>query len=266
IAAYANALDVVRVGLLARADLDFEPVLARRQRTAPVLVVGAVRVVGAIEIEKIPAAAERLGLDVSPCAVRFVPARRIAERDEQGVALLVGDDAGLLIADAEPQAAGTQELAGAAIARLHRLDDPRRRRLEGDLEAVARILREVVQPGEAVTLIVGEWRVRARPEEAVLLVPQRGDVHLPALTLDKHATFRAGRDKGKRWNRERSVVGSSSPSPSAPSPWSRSSPSARGSRRPKRSRRLRRLRARPRRRSAPTRSTPRSRRDRAIHR
>src|SRR5436309_13298174 len=74
--------------LLAGADRDLEPVLRRRQRAAPVVVVRAVRVVRAVEVEQVLAVAERFRLHVAARAVGVLAAGRVAERDEELVALM----------------------------------------------------------------------------------------------------------------------------------------------------------------------------------
>jgi len=143
----------VREGLLSGPDLDLEPILARRQRTAPVLVVRAVGVIGTIEIQQIPSRAKRLGFDVPAGTVGLVPAAAITEGDEEAVALLVREQFRVAIADAEAQPSGAHELAGAPVARFDRFDNLGRLGIESDLEAVGRVLGKVAQAGEGVPVL-----------------------------------------------------------------------------------------------------------------
>src|SRR5207237_9872700 len=101
---------------LARADRDGEPVLAGRQRAAPRVVVCAVRVVGAVEIQLEAAVVERLRLHIAARTIGLVPARRIAERDEESVALRERDEAGALAVHLEPPGTAARELSGRSVA------------------------------------------------------------------------------------------------------------------------------------------------------
>src|SRR2546428_9862573 len=89
-------------GKLSGADRHGEPVLRGRERAAPGVVVGAIRVVGTVEVEREAASAERLGLDIAARPVGLFPARCVAERDEELVPLLVPDEADAFARDIEP--------------------------------------------------------------------------------------------------------------------------------------------------------------------
>src|SRR6266571_4067046 len=87
--------------LLAGPDRDLEPVLGWRQRAAPVVVVRAVRVVRAIEVEQVLASAERLRLYIAARAVGLLTASRVAEGDEELVALVEREQSGVSAIDGE---------------------------------------------------------------------------------------------------------------------------------------------------------------------
>src|SRR2546425_5854259 len=104
---------------LACADRDAEPVLSRRQGTAPGVVVGAIRVVRAVEVELVLVAAERLRLDVASRAVRLGPARAIAEGDEELVALLERREPAALPAAVEADDADAAHLGRRFLSHIH---------------------------------------------------------------------------------------------------------------------------------------------------
>src|SRR5438132_5712239 len=87
---------------LARADGDPEPVLWWRQRAAPGGVVGAIRVVRVVEVDRhIVAMAMRL--EIAPRSIRLSSRGGVAERNEQivGVVRRVQKHLGSLPIDAE---------------------------------------------------------------------------------------------------------------------------------------------------------------------
>src|SRR6266545_3159320 len=69
----------VLVDLLARLDRDRQPVFWRGDWARPVVVVGAVGVVGQIEVDQEPPVAEWLGLQVAPRPIRLYPCERVGE-------------------------------------------------------------------------------------------------------------------------------------------------------------------------------------------
>src|SRR5207249_3357970 len=107
---------------LARADRHSEPILARRQRAAPRIVVRAVGVVGAIEVELEAAVSERLRFNVAARTVGLAPACRVAEWDEESVALRERGKAGALAAHVEAHLSRTRKMFGRAIAHLDLFD------------------------------------------------------------------------------------------------------------------------------------------------
>src|SRR5205823_812820 len=86
-------------GKLAGADRHGEPILAGRQWAAPRVVVGAVRVIRAVEVELESAVAKRLSFDIAARAVALVPARGVAEWDKESIALRERDQADALAAN-----------------------------------------------------------------------------------------------------------------------------------------------------------------------
>ena len=164
-------------GQLSGADRDGEPVVARRQRAAPRVVVRAVRVVGAVEVELEAAVVHRLGLDVAAGAVGLFPARRVAEGDEEPIALRERDEADALAADVEAHGPRAGKVVGRSVAHLDLLDRAGVYRIDRNCEAERLVLREVTQTAEMVALLHGERRIVRVSEVVVLLVPQLRDVH-----------------------------------------------------------------------------------------
>src|SRR5438034_5070347 len=116
-------------------------------------------------------------LDVPARAVRVVAARRVAERYEQLVALLVRDERDLRATDIEAQRPGAEQLLHVSRAGLDLLGRSGRGALERHLVMKGRIGIEVPQAGERAALVVGERRLAAAPEELVLHPPDLADVH-----------------------------------------------------------------------------------------
>src|SRR5216683_7805177 len=80
----------MRKSLLARLDWDFEPVPHQRQRTAVFGVVGAVRVVGEIEVDaNLAARVRRFNLQIAARRVRALTRGRVPKRHEQLMLVLL---------------------------------------------------------------------------------------------------------------------------------------------------------------------------------
>lgn len=69
--------------LLPRADRHLQPVLCRRYRAGPAFVIGAVRIVGIVEIYQKPATAQCLRLQITASRVGFCSDQRISEGQEK---------------------------------------------------------------------------------------------------------------------------------------------------------------------------------------
>src|SRR5207245_9554404 len=111
-------------------------------------------------------------------AVGLLAARRVAEGDEERLALLVSDEADSLARDSEPHRANAPQVTRGSVAHLDFFYRPAPVRVDGHVEAIRSILGEVMQTLEARTLLDGERRIVSVPEVVVLLAAKLGDFHL----------------------------------------------------------------------------------------
>src|SRR5207247_9070243 len=134
---------------------------------APRVVVRAVRVVGAVEVELETAVAERLGLDVATRAVGLVPARRIAVGDEESVALRERDESNTVATDVEAHGAGAGKMVGRSVAHLDLVDSAAAFGVDRDREAERLVLGEIAEATEVLALSARERRIVRVPELVV---------------------------------------------------------------------------------------------------
>src|SRR5205823_13594981 len=136
-----------------------------------------------VEVELEAAVTERLGLDVPSRAVGLVPACRIAEGNEEPIALREGDEADTLAADVEAHRARAGKVVGRSVAHLDLFDRAATFRIDRDREAETLVQREVPQALEVRALIHRERRVVRMPEVMVFLFPKIFDVHRTSLRV-----------------------------------------------------------------------------------
>src|SRR2546425_3911216 len=164
-------------GKLSGAYRGAQPVSGGRQRTTPRVVVRAVRVVRSVEVEREAATALSLGLDITAGAVSLFPTRPVAERNEQLVALLVGDERKPLAGEVKTHRAKAMQPAGRAVAHLDVFGVGAFSGIDRDREPVRRVLREVAQAAESRALLDGERRIVLPREVFVLRTTKTRDVH-----------------------------------------------------------------------------------------
>src|ERR1700730_15910539 len=155
-------------GELARLDRYGQPVLAWRQWAAPRVVVGAVRVIGAVEIGREAAVADRLRLDITARTVRLLPARRVAERDEEPLSLREREEAHALAADVEPHRAGAWKVVRGSVAHFDLFDRAAPLGVDGDRETECLVFGEIAQALEVRPLVHRERRVVLTAEVLIL--------------------------------------------------------------------------------------------------
>ena len=156
---------------------DVEPVFPRGERAHVVIAVGAVWAVRAVEIELVLVAWTQGKIEVARGTVGFLPARPVAEGDEQVVLSgfrpdgLVGLEAPSLPLDCELEVTPLQHIPRRALARHE--DDGLRIRVSNEREAepVGGVGREVRELDEFVSQDPWDGGVRVFLEELVLLPP-----------------------------------------------------------------------------------------------
>ena len=126
-------------------------------------------------------------LDVAAGTVGLLTARRVAERDEQLVALVVRGERDVPAAEVESQRPGAGKMLDLPVARLDVLVLARVGPCERGLEAHGRLGIEVAQAGERPALRAVERRVSAAREELVLHPSLLGEVHACATAAQASA-------------------------------------------------------------------------------
>src|SRR3989304_6147102 len=168
-ASKAPELLVQLEGHLTGADRDLQAVLRRRDRARPVFVVGAVGIVGEVEVDEQAAVGKGLRLEIAAGAIGLLPGERVGEGKEEAVLVVVEGERGLNSVDLETDAAESLVRLQVAGRRLHLAGLLHGELLHLEHEAQARVRREVAQAGEGLPLRGGERAGGVRAEEVALL-------------------------------------------------------------------------------------------------